>query len=183
VVKPGCGADFILDENGDCVLDEAKLADIWEDDICQTNEFISNTCAQNTWNLMKENNIGYEVLKEFLRESPIADLCLDISSDYSCGDNPDSNGRTSANLRTHEISISFNSLYITNASEISFVRTILHEMIHAELYRKIISVGGQISIHNYPGIYDFYRRYKDWSHNQMAEFYRDAIVEGLRSTT
>jgi hypothetical protein len=58
---------------------------------------------------------------------------------------------------------------------------VLHELIHAELYRKIISAGGQISPDNYLGIYDFYRRYKDWSHNQMAEFYRNTMIEGMKA--
>ena len=70
------------------------------------------------------------------------------------------------------------------------VKTIAHEVIHAEMYRKLLSVldnGGNISgvtrqdvldalDGNFPGMYDYYRRHKNWQHQQMATHYRDAIA-------
>ena len=56
-----------------------------------------------------------------------------------------------------------------------------HETIHAELYRKVRSVGGMISIDDFPGIYDYYRRYvKDWQHQQMAAHYITVIADILK---
>ena len=70
------------------------------------------------------------------------------------------------------------------------VKTIAHEIIHAEMYRKLLSVldnGGNISgvtrqdildalDGNFPGMYDYYRRHKNWQHQQMATHYRGAIA-------
>jgi hypothetical protein len=77
-------------------------------------------------------------------------------------------------------------------------KTIIHEVIHAELYRKLLSLANQGSLDfsgwsqqqqinytitlrdNFPGIYDYYRRYKDWQHAQMATHYRETLARMLQ---
>ncbi|MGG8497630.1 hypothetical protein ACQY1Q_14570 [Tenacibaculum sp. TC6] len=73
-------------------------------------------------------------------------------------------------------------------------KTIAHEVIHAEMYRKLLSVidnGGTISgvtrqdilnalNGNFPGMYDYYRRHKNWQHQQMATHYRETIADILQ---
>lgn len=75
-------------------------------------------------------------------------------------------------------------------------KTIIHEVvIHAEMYRKLLSVldnGGNIDRvtkqdildaldDNFPGMYDYYRRHKNWQHQQMATHYRESIADVLQS--
>ena len=73
-------------------------------------------------------------------------------------------------------------------------KTIIHEVIHAEMFRKLLSVldnGGNIAgvtrqnvldalDGDFPGMYDYYRRHKNWQHQQMATHYRETIVDVLK---
>ena len=77
-------------------------------------------------------------------------------------------------------------------------KTIIHEVIHAELYRKLLSLANQGNLdfegwtqqqqldftlavqNNFPGIYDYYRRHKNWQHQQMATHYRETIARVLQ---
>lgn len=73
-------------------------------------------------------------------------------------------------------------------------KTIAHEVIHAEMFRKLLSVldnGGNIAgvtrqnvldalNGNFPGMYDYFRRYKNWQHQQMATHYRETIANILK---
>lgn len=68
--------------------------------------------------------------------------------------------------------------------------TIIHEVIHAEFLRQIISAIGNNQISNLTEeeainllengdhhiIYEYYRNTKDWSHNYMADHYRDTFA-------
>lgn len=76
----------------------------------------------------------------------------------------------------------------------------IHEMIHAEVFRKMLSAAqqGHLSTsqyttqnridyvnslrNNFPGIYDYYvERWKpNWGHQQMAQHYRNTIVGALK---
>jgi hypothetical protein len=73
-------------------------------------------------------------------------------------------------------------------------KTIAHEVIHAEMFRKLLSVldnGGNVAgvtrqnvldalNGNFPGMYDYFRRYKNWQHQQMATHYRETIANILK---
>jgi hypothetical protein len=80
---------------------------------------------------------------------------------------------------------------------LSIARTIIHETIHAEMFRKILSLldnGGdldgltrqqwtdKLSSGDYPGIFDFYSRYgvNGMQHEQMAAHYRSTISNLLK---
>ena len=77
-------------------------------------------------------------------------------------------------------------------------KTIVHEVIHAEMFRKLLSLANDGNLDfdgwteqrqidyvnsikgNFPGIYDYYRRHKDWQHQQMAGHYRDTMADILQ---
>jgi len=73
-------------------------------------------------------------------------------------------------------------------------KTIAHEVIHAEMFRKLMSLtqkpnfdlvtaeelNNLLSNGDYPGIYDYYRHYKNWQHQQMATHYRQTIADILK---
>ncbi|MGB5927953.1 MAG: hypothetical protein WBH03_07245, partial [Cyclobacteriaceae bacterium] len=54
------------------------LADRWEEEICLKENFAANECVNGIWNIMKEHNVGYELLNRFTGDQPVAALCLDI---------------------------------------------------------------------------------------------------------
>lgn len=69
-------------------------------------------------------------------------------------------------------------------------QTIFHEIIHAEFFRQIVIAIGAgnyngatvqevinaLENSNYATLYEYYRTYNDWSHNFMADYYRDTIA-------
>ncbi len=60
-------------------------------------------------------------------------------------------------------------------------RTLIHESIHVRLREFVYRKYGKIDTNNFPGIFDYYRRYAmNWDHQQMAAHYRQTIVEGLK---
>ena len=74
-------------------------------------------------------------------------------------------------------------------------KTIAHEVIHAEMYRKLLSIldsGGSfygvtrqdvldaLSNGDFPGMYDYFRRHKNWQHQQMATHYRESLARILQ---
>lgn len=78
--------------------------------------------------------------------------------------------------------------------ELLVAKTIIHEVIHAEMFRKLLSVldsGGTITgvtrqdildalDGDFPGMYDYYRRHKNWQHQQMATHYRETLASALQ---
>jgi hypothetical protein len=69
-------------------------------------------------------------------------------------------------------------------------QTIAHELIHAEFFRQLIDAIGvgnysgattnEISIalanSDYTTLYNHYLNYRDWSHNFMANYYRETLA-------
>lgn len=82
----------------------------------------------------------------------------------------------------NEFTIIINEYYIPSNAALDIARTFLHEAIHAELSQKVASVGGShnLSGDNFPAIYEYYRNYQDWSHEQMADHYRNTIINGMK---
>ena len=117
-----------------------------------------------------------DMIKKFDGEFPVAHLKYSI--DFNM---PDTTNAVTNNSGTYLIEIRINGNTLANRTAIGLARTFAHETIHAELYRKVRSVGGTVSINNFPGIYDYYRRYvKNWQHEQMAGHYRETIVDIIK---
>lgn len=117
-----------------------------------------------------------DAIQLFDGDFPVAHLKLKL--DYSL---PNTTNAVTNNSNTNFIEIRINGNTILNRTVLGLARTFAHETIHAELYRKVRSVGGRVSINDFPGIYDYYRRHvKNWQHEQMAAHYRNTIVNILR---
>ena len=112
------------------------------------------------------------MIKKFDGEFPVSHLKFEMTNDLS----DDTNAVTS-NSGKYTIAIKINSNTIEKRTLIGLSRTFAHEVIHAEIYRKIRSVGSKVSINDFPGIYDYYRRHKDWQHEQMAAHYIEVISD------
>lgn len=116
-----------------------------------------------------------DAIQQFDGDFPVAHLKLKM--DYSL---PIATNAVTDNSNANFIEIRINGNTISNRTILGLARTFAHETIHAELYRKVRSVGGEVSINDFPGIYDYYRRYiKNWQHEQMAAHYRNSIVNIL----
>ncbi|MGM0587606.1 MAG: hypothetical protein ACQETE_04255 [Bacteroidota bacterium] len=128
-------------------------------------------------------------LDKFDGENPVSHILFKIDSSLDPGDA----AVTSAPSNTNEednyiITIRFNSNFNYDASyhnrnNLEIALSIVHEVIHAEFYRKLMSVAGTDDLDDvskqdifnalgdYPGMVDYMSRYKDWQHNQMAAHY------------
>lgn len=168
--------------DGTCVSE----ADLWEQDICIKSAFSDNDCLSDIWNTMNQLNVGYETLTNFLGENPTAELCLDVKAL-----SPSTNGNTTPSGSTSNalITININSQNM-NRSKLSIARTLLHEMIHAELIRKVIQAGWYDNFETYAqnyndeflAIWDYIEEYNTdgWQHEYMADQYIQYIADGLR---
>ena len=98
------------------------------------------------------------------------------------------------------IKITFNPNKL-DRPKLDVARTMIHEIIHAEMYRKLLEVAGQPNIpwtrefintlrNNYEGLADYYTRYwlelpldqqpGDPQHQLMAEHFIDIIIQALK---
>lgn len=177
---------------GDIPIIEPELAAaLWETGICETDAFQNNSCLSRVWSKLKQSDKAYKLVEKFTGDQPKPiDLCLD--SKISLGPGKESTGgHTYRDNGT--VKIDFNATLLSQYSELVSALTMIHEIIHAEMFRKIISKGGTISIDDFPGIYDYYSRYmplKDKNgnthypnanpqHNLMADHYLAIITEAL----
>ena len=168
----------ILGNNQDCEEEE-------EDQII--NELKGK--ADCVYQKMKNNSILSKTLAKFNGQNTPVNLVL------RNGDlDPGTNGETDYNLGLPMVTITLDNGASDNRPSLSVARTILHEAIHAEIFRKIKTTSGMSydsstrtwklpngSRAHFPTLFDFYNKYPDNPHhNYMAVFYRAAMVEGLK---
>ena len=127
-------------------------------------------------------------LKNFDNKFSTTNLIFDASTSVSS--NAYANTTPPIN---NNIKITFNTNAL-NRPILDIARTFMHETIHAEIFRKLLSLApnnGQIDVqllntmltqHNYPGLYDYYTRFgiNGMQHEQMAAHYREIIVNFLK---
>lgn len=92
-----------------------------------------------------------------------------------------------ANARTSDkeinskgvIKIRFNQEYVETSCEVSLTKTLIHENIHAEMYRVLNDP--TININDFAAIYEADRQRRGWQHEVMSEYFRDKIEQSLKS--
>lgn len=149
-----------------------------------------NECANQVYSKLKKTGTMYNVLEQFVGETPIAHLEWDIKNFSG-----DATGRTYSTNNNELINIDLRKDYVDNASSISLARTMLHEAIHAEMMKRMISVGHypiatEDLENHFPEYWNYYvvwayswDPYKDiprFMHAYMADKYRERIVAGLK---
>lgn len=116
------------------------------------------------------------MIQKFDGEFSVANLKFSLDS----GLPSITNGQTST-LNSSYVEISLNQNTLADRTNLGVARTLIHETIHAEMYRKLKSMGFNLDINDFPGIYDYYRRYElNWQHEQMAAHYVEVIGEMLQ---
>ena len=193
-----CQEGFRADENNNCVEIEELKEDFIEDEKI-INELVDKALC--VYEKLQELSGGFKnMIKKFDGEFPVSHLKFDM------GDIGASRGRTIApnnnpttpNSPDFVIIIRLNNNStnsgVAKRPNLLVAKTIAHEVIHAEMYRKLLSVldnGGNFDgvtrqdvldalNGNYPGLYDYYRRHKNWQHAQMAQHYRETLARMLQ---
>ena len=134
-------------------------------------------------------------IQRFDGEFPVSHLRLNMAVPI----NTNANASTSL-PSNYVITIKINPNKL-NRPNLSIARTIIHETIHAEMFRKLLSLAKRRSIgravnvaringlkDNYPGLFDYYVRHggqqgtghNPAQHNQMAQHYRTTMVNMLK---
>ncbi|TDQ23732.1 hypothetical protein [Tenacibaculum caenipelagi] len=125
--------------------------------------------------LQKMSTTFKSMIQKFDGEFPVSHL------KYSVDDSlPDNVNAITDNGSEYTIEIKLNGNNLSQRTVLGLARTLIHETIHAEMYRKLRSVNYNVSINDFPGIYDYYRRHKNWQHEQMAAHYVETIVDMLK---
>jgi len=162
-----------------------------------------NTKAECVYNKLKNLSTGFiEAIQKFDGKFPVSHLKFamdDLGSKVAGQSRPPidlGNGPVSPD---YVITIVLNNNANSKAGvhyrpNLLVAKTIGHEVIHAEMFRKLMSLTQEsdfdgfnrqeiinlLSNGDYPGIYDYYRTYKtNWSHQQMANHYRETIADML----
>ena len=146
---------------------------------------------------LKDNSILNKTLEKFVGEKTPVHLIVDQKSNLRERDNdPNSpliNGKTYYGT-SYYIIITLNTEQVNSRPSLAVVRTILHEAIHAEIYRKIKTTSGMYfdSFNNewklpdgsrahFPTLFDnFNDDPNNPHHHYMANYYRTALEEGLK---
>jgi hypothetical protein len=171
-----------------------ELLEIFDEQIFLDDDFSDNTCLKSVYNDMGKASTFKSYLENFEAEFSVAHLRFSSSTTLAA----DTNAETSA-PQNYLITITFNENNL-NRPRLSVARTMIHEMIHAEIFRKLLSVAQHPSIqldqnqliqlrNDYPGLYDYYMRWK-WNipqgqspssaqHEAMAQHYRGIIKQAL----
>jgi len=188
-----------LDENGcsETAQQEAieDLLENFDEQVFKDQSFTNNNCLNSVYTEMGKASTFNNYLKNFEPRFSVAHLRFSASTSLPS----DTNAETSA-PNNYLITITFNQNNL-NRPKLSVARTFIHEIIHAEIFRKLLSISQHPSIqlnqsqiiqlrNNYPGLYDYYTRWK-WNvpqgqepssaqHEAMAQHYRSIIEQALR---
>lgn len=170
------------DDNGECMSEEEYedyLADLWEQsNITTTNAFDQNPCTKGVLDALDENNIGYDLLTSFLGDNPTAEVIIDITPEI-----PNSSGDGTISAHTlppanGTIKIEVSQEYLNQGrSNLEVARTLLHELIHAELFAQTSLNGNSFS-----SLFENFVRPRVGSeqHNVMSQYYVDRLASMMQ---
>ena len=172
----------------------------YEDKILLDTTFINNQKVKCIYDKMLSSSTTFKNgIQKFDGDFPVSHLkfMTDDLGSFRRGQTkaPDGSGNSPDYVITITINDGINVSGIEYRPNLMTVKTIAHEVLHAEMFRKLLSVlnnGGNIggvtitlvvnalSNGDYPGIYDYFRRHKNWQHQQMAAHYRETLARILQ---
>lgn len=158
--------------------------------------FKENECLMDVYEAMGEAPTFDGYLQAFDSDASVANLKFSGSNTLS----DTINAQTNPPISNNQIEIEFNLNNLDRPS-LDVARTLIHEMIHATMFRWLLESAetGALSPENgmtqtqlinyidnlkndFPGLYDYYydRRLPDWSHEQMAAHFIGIIKNALQ---
>jgi hypothetical protein len=190
----GCSNKKIfIEEAIEILIDNGEVD--FEEELILDSDLKDNDCLYSVYTGMGKAPTFANYLNNFDGDMSVANLKLTSSTTLDAN----TNAETSA-PQNYLITITFNENNLDRPI-LSIARTFIHEMIHAETFRKLLSVAQHPSIqldqnqliqlrNDYPGLYDYYMRWK-WNvpqgqspssaqHEAMAQHYRDIIKQALK---
>lgn len=191
-----CPEGFEDNGFGKCV----EIEMLHDDRLAFDDEIINNLTgkAKCVYDKLNSMSTGFKnMIKKFDGDFPVSHLKLelkDLGTTRGQTIAPDGTGNSPDYVITIQLNSNSNIHGINYRPNLMTAKTIAHEVIHAEMFRKLLSVldnGGNIAGitrqnvldalgNNYPGMYDYYRRYRNWQHQQMATHYRGTIADVLK---
>lgn len=156
-------------------------------DTTMTREFYQNEKAMCALNKLMQNNYYKSALNQFIGKNKPLDLNFKLEPIM---EDPGEiiYGTTELeppNWDSNKIKLTLNENRIGNMSGIEVALTLLHEGIHAEIYRKLLSIHGpnQLNNMNFPSMFNLYSQYKlseGFSHEFIANYYIEIMCKVLR---
>jgi hypothetical protein len=158
-------------------INEAKN---WTKDNNDITDLVKDPCAKQVYeNLTKANgNFLYNTIKGFLGEKPVIHLKWTISpTTYQ-----NAYGQNLYNPGEFKSVITMNQNFLSTASPTMVAAVMIHEAMHAEIARKIQSIGGvaNLSEQNFPTLFNYYTNSLDPDHNYLADHYVAMFVAALK---
>ncbi|SDX45482.1 hypothetical protein SAMN05216556_13210 [Aequorivita viscosa] len=177
--------------------DEDDCAEVdFEHIVILDQEFVDNNCLYYVYEDMGKAPTFNNYLKNFEGTMSVANLRFSSSTSL-----PSNINATTSAPENYMITITFNENNLDRPS-LSVARTMIHEMIHAEIFRKLLSVWQHPSLggmtvsdlilikDDYPGLYDYYIRWYNnipiginitsAQHQAMAQHYRSIITQAIK---
>lgn len=124
------------------------------------------------------NTFVKDILANFDGESEFDINIASVDKIFSIRRNDYVNGQTSHKRNDKTIHVKISSDKLSTKSVLSGIRTILHEYIHADMYRKLNTKDTTEEIKNFKETYEKYK--KERQHNTMAELYVSSIAKALK---
>jgi hypothetical protein len=155
-------------------------ADIWLDKN-DTTVLVANPCAKFVYNNLTKNagNFLYKTIEGFFGDKPVIHLKWNISpTTYN-----DGYGQMLYRPGEFSAEITLNYSFLENADPTMVAAVIIHEAMHAELARKIQSIGGasNLSTANFPTLFNYYTNYSvEQDHNYLADYYVNKFKQALK---
>ena len=158
------------------------------DQVLLDSSFVSNSKLMCIWNKLTGTAGFQNKLKAFDGDMSLWNIQFSAQGflDPANGFKPSSNAITRDNYNPND---NLTQVIINTNSDkmerpiLDIARTLLHEAIHAEIYRQVKSSGGldALTENNFPGLFDYYSRYGKgkFQHQLMAKHYIDFIAENL----
>ncbi|WP_143094876.1 hypothetical protein [Bizionia echini] len=200
--------DTYLEENGNDEFAEAAVeawlldGEVdWDEELILDSDLKNNTCLNSVYIEMGKAPTFANYLSNFDSDMSVANLKLTSNTNLISG----TNAQTSP-PQNYLITITFNENNLDRPN-LSIARTFIHEIIHAEVFRKLLSAANQPNLNytqyteeqwrnyiinlrnNFEGLYDYYMRWKwdvphdqtpsDPQHEAMAQHYRDIVIQAL----
>jgi hypothetical protein len=150
-------------------------------------DFVKNAKAMCALNKLMKNNYYRGALNKFIGESKPIDLTFKLAEIVQ-----EPGFRTMGNTIPNPVSWSADNIDVTiaknlidNLSSLEVALTLVHEGIHAEIFRKLITIHGpsQLNNMNFPSLFNLYTQYKAnaaYDHEYIARFYVETIASTLK---
>jgi hypothetical protein len=166
------------------------------DDVILDPSFNNNPCLMDTYSKLGGGVTFQNFLQKFDNKFSIVDLKLTVGNSTK---NPEASAWTFEPVN-RSIEIRFNPTKL-GTPQLNIARTFIHEMIHAEIYRQLLSVAGTSNIpwsadfinsvkDDFPVLADYYTRFvynvptgqqpSSAQHELMADHYRDIIIQAMK---